>query len=72
MDFTAQDKPGIASVIPGKAPATSMSYHADGKRLFVASEQDSRLQVIDCISSGKAGHPALKVEREQIHVVEAT
>jgi hypothetical protein len=72
MDFATPGVPAIGAVIPGKAPATSMSYHEDGKRLFVASESDSRLQVIDCTESGKAEHPALKVEREQIHFVEAT
>jgi hypothetical protein len=71
MDFSQQSFPGVAAVFPGKAPATSMSYHDGGKLLFVASEGDSRLQIIDCFN-GKEDQVPLRIEREQIHVVEAT
>lgn len=70
MNFSEPNLPNIGAVIPGKNVVTSMSYHESGKRLFVASS-DARLQVIDCLN-GKAEHPALKCERERIHVVEAT
>jgi hypothetical protein len=72
MDFSSSPtSPGIAAVVPGKSPVTSMSFHEDGKKLFVASEGDARLQVIDCIS-GKADQAPLKNDREQIRLVEAT
>jgi hypothetical protein len=71
MDFSTPGIPGIAAVIPGKAAATSMKFHENGKVLYVASEGDARLQVIDCLN-GKAAHAALRVDREQIHEVEAT
>lgn len=71
MDFTAPDSPAIGAVIPGRAPSTSMSYHEDGTHLYVASEADSRLAIINC-TSGKAEQPALRCERERIHLVKAT
>jgi hypothetical protein len=71
MDFTVAGTPAMGGVIPGKFPAVSMSYHGDGKRLFVASEGDSRLQIIDC-ANGKAEQVPLKCEREKIHLVQAT
>jgi hypothetical protein len=71
MNFTTPGTPAIGAVIPGKSPAVSMSYHADGTRLFVASENDPRLQVIDC-QSGKAEQVPLRFERGQIHLVQAT
>jgi hypothetical protein len=64
-------KPAIGAVISGRSETTSMSYHENGKRLFVATEADNKMQVIDCIN-GKAEHAPLRCEREQIHVVEAT
>lgn len=71
MDFTKPNSPNIGAAIPGRSAATCLSYHESGKRLFVASSGDARLQIIDCLN-GKAEQPALKCEREQIHVVEAT
>lgn len=71
MDFTQPGKPELAAVVPGKSPVTSLSFHEDGRVLYAASEGDARLQVIDCLT-GKAEQPALRVEREQIHTVEAT
>ena len=71
LDFTTPGKLGIGSVVNGRAPASSMSFHSSGKRLFVASESDSRLQVVDCLQ-GKADRPALKFERETIRLVHAT
>lgn len=71
MDFSQPGIPGIAAVIPGKVPATCMAFHEDGKRLYVASEGDARLQVVNCVE-GRADQVPLRIEREQVHVVEAT
>lgn len=71
MDFSLPSTPAIGAVIPSRYEATSMRYHEDGKRLFVAYEGGSLLQAIDCMS-GSAAKPAVKCEDEQIHCVEAT
>jgi hypothetical protein len=73
MNFSAPGVPAIAAVIPGsqKGPVSSAKYHEEGKVLYVASEADASLQVIDCLT-GKADSPSLRVDREQIHEVEAT
>lgn len=72
MDFSSSpDLPGIGAVIPGRAPGVSMSYHEDGNFLYVASEADARLAIVNCLT-GKAEQPALKIERERIHLVRAT
>jgi hypothetical protein len=75
MDFVSlPDRPAIAAVIPGSSPAISMSYFEDGSRLFVASEKDSSLQVIDCWT-GKASDGLavpLQCEREKIHAIAST
>ena len=70
MNFVHGD-PKIAAVIRGKAVATCMSYHEDGAQLFVSSESDSRLRVIDCLR-GVSDKPALKFERDGIRLVQAT
>ncbi len=69
MDFRSQE-PKISAVIRGKAPATSMSYHEDGGFLFVSSEEDSRMRIIDCQRG--TDKPALKFERDGIKLVQAT
>jgi hypothetical protein len=71
MNFSLPDKPAISAVIPGKNEATSMAYHELGKRLYIASSSDNRLQVIDCIA-GTADGPALRNEREKIDIIEPT
>jgi hypothetical protein len=71
MDFSQPSVPAIGAVIPEKYEGTCMSYHEDGKKLYVVYEGGSRLQVIDCMN-GKAEQPSLRCEREQIHLVEAT
>ena len=55
MDFTtsAAGVPAIGSSIPHKHPVTSMAYHSDGKHLFVATEKDSKVTLVDAINTGK-------------------
>lgn len=48
-----------------------MAYHELGKRLYVATSADNRLQVIDCVA-GTANGPALRNEREKIDIIEPT
>jgi len=50
---------------------TSIAYHEDGIHLFVASEEDSRLRLVDC-QKGTSEPPPLKFERDGIRLVEAT
>ena len=71
MDFSQQNIPAIGAVIPGNVPVSSLSYHREGKRLFVASNGDSRLQVVDSLN-GRVAQVPLKAEKEEIDVIEAT
>jgi COMPASS component SWD2 len=71
MEFSQPQIPAIGAVISGKAAATCMSYHREGKRLFVISEADARMQVIDSVA-GKPAQVPLRVDREQLRLVEAT
>lgn len=68
MDVTAAQ---MGAVIRGKEPATSISFHSDGVHLFVASERDQRLRLIDC-QKGTSDQPAIRFEREGIRLVEST
>lgn len=72
MDLSSQPKMGLC--IRGRAPASSISYHESGSHLFVASEADSVLRIVDCISgSSPSDRPSmLKVHREGIRTVKAT
>lgn len=60
--------------IRGRAPATSISYHESGSHLFVASEKDSVLRIVDCINGGAPTDrpPMIKLQREGIRTVKAT
>lgn len=71
MDFSPAGQPQIGAVIRGKHRATCMSFHESGEKLFVASEADSRLRVIDTLK-GTSEQPAFKCEREGVSIVEAT
>lgn len=71
MNFRKAKEPQIASVIRGKSPCTSMSFHEDGEKLFVTSEADSRMRVVDCLR-GASDSPPIKFERDGIQLVEAT
>ena len=70
MDFT-NAPPKMGSVIRGQAPVTSLSFHGDGVHLFVASEEDSKLRLIDC-HKGSCDQPAVRCEREGVKLVSAT
>jgi len=70
MDFDSSS-PDICALIRGKAPSTCMSYHEDGIHLFVTSETDHRLRVIDTIR-GTSDTAPIKFEKEGIHLVQAT
>jgi WD40 repeat protein len=61
----------VGAVIPGKAQISSACFHEDGRFLFAASSDDSRLQIIDC-QAGKQISSPLRFEREGISLVEAT
>lgn len=73
MDFSKDSKgPKMCAVIPGRNEITCMKYTSCGKRLLVVSSVDSRMQVIDCASNGKAEQPPLKVETERIVTIAPT
>ena len=75
MDFSSEPGPKMGCVVRGRTAATSLSYHESGKHLFVASEKDSVLRIIDCENGGspKDGRPPmLKLQREGIRTVRAT
>lgn len=69
MDFS--QGPSIGAVIRGKRPATCMSYHEDGSYLFITSEEDSRLRIVDCLR-GTSDKPAFKFERDGVKLVQST
>lgn len=74
MDFSSEPGPKMGCVVRGRAPATSLSYHESGSHLFVASEKDSVLRIVDCIKGGPPTDrsPMLKLQREGIRIVRAT
>mmetsp|Transcript_14391 Transcript_14391/g.21107 ORF Transcript_14391/g.21107 Transcript_14391/m.21107 type:complete len:334 (-) Transcript_14391:653-1654(-) len=72
MQFTSPGLPQTGSVIRGTKPITSMSFHGDGQHLFVASEEDHRLRMIDCVSTGDLKLPPIRCEREGVRLVQAT
>ena len=74
MDFSVEPGPKMGCVIRGRAPATSLSYHESGSHLFVASEKDSVLRIVDCLEGGAPTDrtPMIKMQREGIRTVRAT
>lgn len=73
MDFSSPHSgPKIGSVIPHKYPSTSLSYHADGNHLFVATEKDSRVTLVDAIGTGKPIGQSYKCDREGVSCLSAT
>eukprot|EP00534_Pseudo-nitzschia_fraudulenta_P008629 CAMPEP_0201146206 /NCGR_PEP_ID=MMETSP0851-20130426/7893_1 /ASSEMBLY_ACC=CAM_ASM_000631 /TAXON_ID=183588 /ORGANISM="Pseudo-nitzschia fraudulenta, Strain WWA7" /LENGTH=362 /DNA_ID=CAMNT_0047421669 /DNA_START=23 /DNA_END=1111 /DNA_ORIENTATION=- len=77
MNFSSSPHSGpkIASSIPHKHPATVLSYHADGKHLFVATEKDSRVTLVDAVRTGKPlqnHEQAYRCDREGVSCLSAT
>ena len=74
MDFSSEPGPKMGCVIRGRAPASSMSYHESGSHLFVASEKDSTLRIVDCLNGGPPTDrpPMIKIQNEGIKIVRAT
>ena len=60
----------MAACIRGRAKSSSLCYHESGSHLYVASEDDSVLRVVDCLNGG-APH-MIKLQREGIRIVKAT
>jgi len=70
VDFVGKP-PSIGAVIRGKAPVTCVSFHEDGDHLFVASAEDARLRLVDCIK-GTSDRAATRCETSGVRIVEAT
>jgi WD40 repeat protein len=69
----------MGRVIRGRSPVTSMSYHESGSHLFVASEVDSTLRVVDCLREADVAGggmpswpPMMKMQNEGIRIVKST
>jgi len=74
MDFSSEPGPKMGCVVRGRAPVTSLSYHESGEHLFIASEKDSVLRIVDCVNGGspKDRPTMIKMQREGIKLVEST
>jgi COMPASS component SWD2 len=81
MDFGSEPGPKMGCVVRGRAPVVSLSYHESGSHLFVASEKDSVLRVVDCLrgdgASGGGGSsppwpPMIRLQREGIRIIRST
>mmetsp|Transcript_6327 Transcript_6327/g.14586 ORF Transcript_6327/g.14586 Transcript_6327/m.14586 type:complete len:348 (-) Transcript_6327:866-1909(-) len=74
MDFSSEPGPKIGCVTRGRAPTSAVSYHETGSHLYIASESDSVLRIVDCMKGGAPNdRPAMiKLQREGIKSVKAT
>lgn len=74
MDFSSEPGPRMGCVIRGRAPVTSISYHESGSHLFVASEKDSSLRIVDSLNGCPAtDRPSLiQLQTQGIRNVRAT
>ena len=70
LDFVRKP-PSIGAVIRGKAPVTSLSFHEGGEHLFVASAEDARLRLVDCLK-GTSDKAATRCVTGGVRIVEAT
>jgi COMPASS component SWD2 len=70
MDFSSEPGPKMGACIRGRAKASSLSYHESGSYLFVASEADRVLRIVDCLNGGTP--QMIKLQREGIRTVKAT
>jgi hypothetical protein len=71
MDFRSTSGPNIGAVFPGRNVTSSLTYHENGERLYIASAMDHQLQIIDAVN-GTILQPPLRCEREQLQFVEPT
>jgi len=69
MDFT--QGPKIGAAFGHKSAVSSLSYHDDGIQLFVVTEEDSKLMVING-RTGTSDQPPFRCEREGISKVTST
>lgn len=72
MDFNTGKGPNIASVIPHHHPVVSMAYHADGNHLFVGTEMDSKVTIVDAVRTGKPIGQAYRCDREGVSCLAPT
>lgn len=58
----------------GRAPTSFISYHESGSHVFVASEKDSSLRIIDCLNGClPTDRPSLiKLQTKGIHTLHST
>eukprot|EP00592_Proboscia_alata_P026571 CAMPEP_0194444124 /NCGR_PEP_ID=MMETSP0176-20130528/127089_1 /TAXON_ID=216777 /ORGANISM="Proboscia alata, Strain PI-D3" /LENGTH=451 /DNA_ID=CAMNT_0039270451 /DNA_START=35 /DNA_END=1387 /DNA_ORIENTATION=- len=70
MDFTTTP-PQMSSIIRGKSPVTSLSFHEDGEHLYIASN-DSLLLVNTQSPDPATTTPALRAETHGVRRVEPT
>jgi len=70
MDFSSEPGPKMGACIRGRATSSSASYHESGSHLYVASEADSVLRIVDCLNGGAP--QMIKLQREGIRTVKAT
>jgi hypothetical protein len=74
MDFSTSvpNTPGIGSSISHHGnKVSSLSYHNDGQHLFVATEDNSKITLVDAMQTGKT-KATFQCEREGVSVVSAT
>jgi len=74
MDFSSEPGPKMGACIRGRAKASSLSFHESGSHLFVASETDRVLRIVDCLHGGTPSDrpQMIKLQREGIRIVKAT
>lgn len=74
MEFSSEPGPKMGFVSRGRAPASSMSYHESGSHVFVASEKDSSLRIIDCLNGCLPTDRSsfIKLQTKGIHALHST
>lgn len=74
MNFSVEPGPKMGFVNRGRAPATSMCYHESGLYLFVASQKESSLRIVDCLNGCPPNdRPSLiKLQTKGIHTLQCT
>ena len=77
MNFTQPGQPAVGSVLSSplnNSTTVCLSYHGGGQRLYVAygAAHESRVQVVDCLHTGKVDRPSLRLQGEHIRVLKAS